>query len=203
MIITELRSLRWADLFLYALLDPRALYRQIERQEPKSFALSFIMPAAVAVIDIITLSLLGKETTFFYYKITYGWILLFLYQALTVVISAALMDTAAQFLGCRGNIRQLIILVNFSLFPKIFILPLTYIFKVFNFAPLFFYTFFSVGLFVWSALIAVQGISEMYSTDFGRAFGIYLFPAVLVGVSLFFMAVLLLICGVGYLAGYI
>ncbi len=201
MIISEFRSLRWTDLFLYALLDPRALYRQIDRREPKSFALSFIMPAAVAVIDIITLSLLGKESPFFYYKITYGWIFMFLYHALTVVISASLMDLAAQFYGFRGNIRDFIILVNFSLFPKIFILPLVYIFKVFNFAPLFFYTFFSLGLLIWSALIVVQGISEMHSAGFGKAFVIYIFPALLVGITLFFMLVLLVICGVGYLAG--
>jgi hypothetical protein len=199
MIISEFRSLRWADLFLYALLDPRALFRQIDRKEPKSFALSFVMPAAVAVIDIITLSLLGKESPFFYYKITYGWILMFLYHSLTVVISAALMDMAAQFFGFKGTIRDFIILVNFSLFPKIFILPLVYIFKVFNFAPLFFYTFFSLGLLVWSALIAVQGISEMHSAGFGRAFVIYIFPALLVGITLFFILVLLVICGVGYL----
>ncbi|HPV42360.1 MAG TPA: YIP1 family protein [Spirochaetota bacterium] len=201
MIIAELRSLRWTDLFLYSLLDPRALYRQIDRQEPRSFALSFVMPVAVAVIDIITTSLLGKESPFFFYKITYGWIFMALYQALTVVISASLMDAAAQLYGYKGNIRDLIILVNFSLFPKIFILPLVYIFKVFNFAPLFFYAFFSLGLLVWSALIAVQGISEMHSVSFGKAFIIYIFPALLVGVTLFFMLVLLVICGVGYLAG--
>ncbi|HOT45036.1 MAG TPA: YIP1 family protein [Spirochaetota bacterium] len=201
MIIAELRSLRWTDLFLYALLDPRALYRQIDRQEPRSLALSFVMPVAVAVIDILTMSVMGKETPFFFYKITYGWIFMALYHALAVVISAALMDAAAQFFGYKGNIRDLIILVNFSLFPKIFILPLVYIFKVFNFAPLFFYAFFSLGLLVWSALIAVQGISEMHSAGFGKAFVIYIFPALLVGVTLFFMLVLLVICGVGYLAG--
>lgn len=201
MIIAELRSLRWTDLFLYALLDPRALYRQIDRQEPRSLALSFVLPAAVAVVDILTMSLLGKESSFFFYKITYGWIFMALYHSLTVVISAALMDMAAQFFGYKGNIRDLIILVNFSLFPKIFILPLVYIFKVFNFAPLFFYAFFSTGLLVWSALVAVQGISEMHSVSFGKAFVMYIFPALLVGVTLFFMLVLLVICGVGYLAG--
>ena len=107
MIVTELRSLRWADLFLFALLDPRALYRQIERNEPKSFMLSFLVPAAVAVFDIITLSIMGRQTPFFYYKITYGWILLFLYQSLTVILAAALMDMAAQFFGFKGNVRQL------------------------------------------------------------------------------------------------
>ena len=201
MIITELRSLRWADLFLFALLDPRALYRQIDRNEPRSFALSFMVPAAVAVIDIITLSLMGKQTPFFYYKVTYGWILVFLYQSLMVILMAALMDMAAQFYGFKGNIRHFIALVNFSLFPRIFILPLVYIFRVFHFAPLFFYAFFSMGLLTWSALIAIQGVSEMHTTSFARAAVIYLFPAILVGITLFFMFILLVICGVGFFAG--
>ncbi len=201
MILTELRSLRWADLFLYSLLDPRALYRQIERNEPKPFALSFIVLAAVAVIDIRTLSLMGRQTPFFYYKITYGWILVFLYHTLTVILASALMDMAAQFYGFKGNIRRFITLVNFSMFPKVFILPLVYIFKVFNFAPLFFYAFFSLGLLAWSAVIAIQGISEMHSISFGRGAVIYLFPAILTGLALFFMLILLVICGVGYIAG--
>jgi len=201
MILTELRSLRWADLFLFALLDPRALYRQIERNEPKSFALSFMVPVAVAVFDIITLSLMGKQSPFFYYKITYGWILVFLYRSLGIILAAALMDMAAQFYGFKGNIRRFITLVNFSMFPKIFILPLVYIFKVFNFAPLFFYAFFSLGLLAWSAMIAIQGISEMHTISFARGAVIYLFPAILVGITLFFMLILLVICGIGYLAG--
>lgn len=201
MILSEFRTLRWADLFLSALLDPRALYRQIDRGEPRSLLLSFMIPAAVAVVDIITLSLLGKQTPFFYYKITYGWILLFLYQALTVVLAAALMDMASQFFGSGGAARRLIILVNFSLFPRVFILPLVYIFHVFRFAPLFFYFFFSMGLFIWSAMIAVQGISEMHTVSLGRAAVIYLFPAIVIWTSLFFMFILLVICGVGFIAG--
>lgn len=201
MILSELKSLRWADLFLYALLDPRALYRQIDRNEPPAFALSFMLPAAVAAIDIITLSLLGKQTPFFYYKITYGWILLFLYQALMVVVSAALMDMASQFFGSGGAVRRFIVLLNFSLFPKLFILPLVYIFHVLGFAPVFFYFFFSTGLLVWSAMIAVQGISEMQGVNLGRAVVVYLFPAILIWTSLFFMFILLVICGVGFFAG--
>lgn len=201
MIISELRSLRWADLFLYALLDPRALYRQILKNEPKSFALSFMVPAAAAAIDIIVLSILGKQSSFFYYKITYGWILVFLFHSLVVVMASALMDVAAQFFGFKGNVREMIILMNFSQFPKIFILPLVYIFKIFGFAPLFFYTFFSVGLFIWSALIAVQGVSEMHKTGLGRAAMIYIFPIALVCTVLFFIFILLAICGIGYFAG--
>jgi hypothetical protein len=200
MILAEFKSLKWADLLLFALLEPRSLYRQINRNEPKAFLLSFMMPAIVAITEILTLSLLGKQTPFFYYKVTYGWILLFLCQALTAVISASLMDMASQFFGWKGNIREFVVLINFSLFPKVFLLPLVYLFRVFNFAPLFFYAFFSLGLFVWSALIVIQGISEMHSCNFGKAALVYLFPAILIGTTLFFVFILLMICGVGYLA---
>jgi len=200
MILNELKSLRWADLLLYSLLDPRSLYRQINRNEPKAFTLSFVMPAIVAIVEILTLSLLGKQTPFFYYKVTYGWILLFLCQALASMIAASLMDMASQFFGWKGNIREFIILINFSLFPRVFILPLVYIFRVFNFAPLFFHAFFSLGLLVWSALVVIQGVSEMHSCNFGKATLVFPFPAILIGTTLFFMMILLAICGIGYIS---
>jgi len=201
MILSEFRSLRWADFFLYALLDARALYRQISRNETKSFVLSFAVPAAVAVIDIITLSLMGKQTLFFYYKITYGWILLFLYISFKVVMAAALMDMASQFFGYKGNIRELIVLINFSLFPEVFILPLVYFFKISGFAPLFFFILFYAGLSVWSALIAIQGISEMHGAGIGKSVVIYLFPALLAVTILSFIFILFVIIGIAFISG--
>ncbi len=200
MILSEFRSLRWADFFLYALLDARALYRLITRNETKSFILSFLVPTAVAVIYIITLSILGRQSSFFYYKITYGWILLFLCISFKVVMAAALMDTASQFFGFRGNIREMIILINFSLFPEAFILPLVYFFKIFGFAPIFFFILFYLGLSVWSALIAIQGISEMHGTGIGKSVAIYLFPTILAGTIMTLIFILIVICGVGYIA---
>jgi hypothetical protein len=201
MILSELRSLRWADFFLNALLDPRALCRLIGRNEIKSFVLSFAVPAATVIIDILTLSLLGRETHFFYYKVTYGWIFLFLLVSFKVLMMAALMDMAAQFFGFKGSVRQLIVLVNFSLFPEIFILPLVYFFKIVGFAPIFFFILFYAGLSVWSALIAIQGISEMHGTGIGKSVVIYLFPAILTGAIFTFMFILFVICGIGYIAG--
>ena len=201
MIIAELRSLRWADLFLHALVDPRALYRQIARREPRPLALSFLVPAVVSGTGILAVSILSAQTTFFYYKITYGLVLAFLVNSLAVLIAAGLMDMAGQFFGFRGNVRELIPLVNFSLFPRAFILPMVYVFKTFNFAPIFFYSLFFVGLLVWSAFIAVQGISEMHNCGFGRAALVYLFPGLLAGAAAFFISILLVICGVGFIAG--
>jgi len=201
MIMSTLKSLRWTDFFMFALLDPRALYRQISRNDPKPFALSFLVIAMIAIIEIITFSLLGEETSFFYFKITYGWIFVFLYLSLKIVIIASLMDLSGQFLGFKGKVRELISLLNFSMFPQVFLLPLVYIFKVFHFAPIFFYFFCSFALFIWSAVIAIQGISEMHSTGSGKAFLVFVFPYVFVWAILFFMLMLLITGFVGFLTG--
>lgn len=199
--IAELRSLRWADYFLYALYDPRGLCRQIVKNDPRCFLLSFIVPAIVAVIDILAVSILGRETYFFYYKITYGWIQLFICVVLLVIAAAALMDAAAQLLGFRGKIRETLTLLNFSLVPGIFVLPLVYVFKVFHFAPIFFFILFFVLLCVWSMFIAVQGVSELHGAGIGRAAVICLSPLVLAGTALLFLGVLFLILSIGYIAG--
>lgn len=199
--INELRSLRWADYFLFALYDPRALCRQIVKNEPRCFLLSFIVPAVIAIIDILAVSILGKETSFFYYKITYGWIQLFIFIVMLVALAAALMDSAVQLMGFPGKIRELLILLNFSLVPGIFILPLVYVFKVFHFAPIFFFILFFVLLCVWSMLIAIQGMSELHGSGIGRAAVICLAPVVLAGTMTLFLGVLFMIISVGYIAG--
>lgn len=200
MIVAKIRSLRWADFYLYSLLDPRLLYRQIAANDPKHFALSFTVPAMAAICDIIASSLLGKETSFFYFKITYGWILVFLYTAVKIVISCSLIDLLAQFLGYRGNIREILSLVNYSLFPQIFILPLTYIIVILNFAPLVVYVMISIALFLWSCMIVVMGLAEMHSINPGRAVVLLLFPYIFIGTSLFFIVFLFIVGIINYIA---
>ena len=182
--------MRWTDYYLFALLDPRVLYQRIKGNEPRPFALSFTVPALVAITEIVTMSLLGTESSFFYFKVSYGWILYFLYASVKIVITCTLMDMLAQFLGYRGNIREIISLVNFSLLPQIFLLPMVYIFVIVNFAPLFFYIAITLALIVWSAVIVVMGISEMHSMDTGRAVLILIFPYIFVGLALFFFVLL-------------
>ncbi len=199
--ITELRSLRWADYFLYAIYDPRALSRQIGKNDPRCFLLSFIVPAIVTAAWILAVSILGKETPFFYYKITYGWIQAFICTAVLVIVAAALMDMACQLLGFRGKIREMLVLLNFSLVPGMFILPLVYVFKVFHFAPIFFFILFFVLLGVWSILIAVQAVSEMHGAGIGTAAVICLAPPVLAGTAAVFIGILFTILSIGYFAG--
>lgn len=199
MIVETFKSLRWTDYFLYALTDPRELYRRIKQKDPDPFALSFIVPAIAALFDILVLSLMGRESGFFYYKISYGWILVFIYALFKIAVYSSLVDVTAQFFGYKGNIREMIIIVNFSLFPGVLFLPVIYFFSIINFAPLFFYILFSIVFFIWYVMIFVQGISEMHSIDFGESFLIFILPAVFIGVVFFLISVLLIITGIGFI----
>ncbi len=194
------RTLRWTDFFFNALVDPRALYRSIAAREVNPLAMSFLVPAAVVITDILSLSLLGQQTGFFYYKVTYGWILLLLIAVMRYVITASLMDLISQLMGFEGRIGQMIPLLNYSIFPRVLILPVVHIFKTINFAPIFFYMFFSFALFLWSAFIAIQGVSEMHKTGFGKSLVIFIFPYLFMGIIGFFVFVLLLITGIGFIS---
>jgi hypothetical protein len=198
----KFRSLAWADFFLYSLIDPRALYRRVRQKDPDAFWLSFIVPAFSSLSGILLLSLLGRESTFFYYKISYGWILVFLFTFLKILIYTSLVDVMAQLSGLNGNIRELIPLMNFSMLPELFVLPAAYPFIVGNFVPVFFYVLFSLVCFVWHVLIIVQSISEMHTIDFGRAFLIYIMPAVLTGIIAFLIGIMLIINTAGYISAF-
>lgn len=198
--IEAIKSLRWVDYFFFSLVDPARLAGMIAKEEKKPFPLSFAVVLFVSFVEILTHSLLGRETRFFYDKMTYGWILAFLILSLEAVILASLLDISCQFRGLPGNAKNMINLVNFSLFPRVFFLPLVYIFKVLHFAPVFFYAFFSVGFAAWSAFIIIRGIAEMHSLDFLRSAVIFLLPFVFVGAILFFSLILIVINFAGYLS---
>lgn len=201
MIIDKIKSLTWADYFFYALTDPRELYRLISTGNSGTIYLSFAVPALVVIADILALSILGSGSGSFYYKITYGWILISIYTLVKIAVYASLIDTASQFMGYQGKAKELIAMVSYSMFPKVFILPLVYFFSIINFAPGFFYVFFMFILFVWYVMILVQGISEMHSIEFSRAIAIYILPGLLTGLALFFMFVLFTIAAAGILLG--
>ena len=201
MIMNKIKSLVWADYFLYALTDPRELYRLISSKKSVGFYVSFAVPAIVVIADILALSLLGEATGFFFYKITYGWILILIYTVVKIAVYASLIDTVAQFMGYEGRAEEVIAMVSYSMFPKVFILPVVYFFSIINFAPGFFYVFFMFILFVWYVMILVQGISEMHSIEFSRALAVYIIPGLLAGLAFFFMFVLIIISGAGMLFG--
>ncbi len=195
-----IRSLQWADYLYYALVEPRRLMRMILREGANPLWGGLAIAFAAVMIDVITLSLLKSETAFFYYRLTYGSILFFIFFLIRVLVLATLIDLACQFAGYPGSVKHISSLVCYSVFPQVFVLPLVYVFKVTHLAAPFFYVFFSFGLAVWSALIIIQGISEIHSIPFSRAALLFLFPFALVGVLAFFSMVLAGMLAYGYLS---
>ncbi|MDY6967417.1 MAG: hypothetical protein SVR08_02000 [Spirochaetota bacterium] len=197
--IDYIKSLNWIDYFYYCLVEPRKLIKLITSEERKPFIPGVLIILSVSFIEILTISLLGKENSFFYYKISYGLILTFIVIQIQIVIFAGLIDLLFQLRGYNGNIKNLINLFNFSLFPRTLLLPLVFIFEVLNFAPIFFYILFSMFLFIWQALIVIQGISEMNRRSFAESVIFYLFPFFFIGVIIIFSSTLIIINIVGFI----
>jgi hypothetical protein len=198
--IETIKSLRWIDYYFFALVDPRKLATHIIRGVPSPLPLSLIAVAMAAFIEIMTSSILGIQTPYFYYKITYGWILLFIVTLLIIIILSSLIDLTSQFLGYSGNVRVIISLMGFSLLPKTLLLPMVYIFRIFHFAPLFFYVFLSVFLFIWSAIIIILGISEINNISFSKSFMVFIFPFLLIGGIVFFIVFLIIVNIIAYIS---
>jgi len=186
MTLEQLKSLKWADVLYYALIEPRTMYRYIRDERSFSIYLTFLIPAMVAISEIVSFYLLKAGGQMLYYSLTYGWIFIFMFISVNVIISASLINTAGQFAGFNGNIKHTISLINISMFPKILLLPITYIFSVINFASVFFYFLTSFSLFLWSSLIIILGISEMNGAGFGKSLLVCLFPSMLFFITAFF-----------------
>ena len=201
MIIENLKSLRWTDYFLYTILDPRELYRRIKQKDPDPFYLSFCIPAAYSIFAMLTMSLGGKESIFFYHKISYGWILILVYTLFKIIIYTSLIDITAQFYGYRGNIKEIITIYNFSLFPVLFLLPTYYAFVAIDFAPYFFYVLLSIGFFIWQIMILAQSFSEMHSIDFNKSIVILIIPVVAVALVFLLIVILLIALASGFVGG--
>jgi len=196
--LTTFRSLNWADFFILSLVNPREMYKMIRDDEKKGFFLSFSVLFLVAFTDMLSSSLLETQSGFFYYKITNGLILLSLLYLFKLLVIVAIMDLVAQFFGFSGKAREMISLVNFSMFPMVFLLPFTLIFVSLNFSPDFFYFAGSLFFFVWFAFNMIVGISEMHEISFGKSFAIFILPVVFIAGFLFFSSLLILINLVGY-----
>lgn len=192
-----LKSLAWIDYFYMVFTDPRKLSAALMR-EPRSLPLGFAVPAVVSIMEILAVSVLGSQTAFFYTKITYGWILCYMLMVFQNIIVGSLVDTAGQVMGYQGNIRNIVNIMNYALFPRVLLLPAVLIFSVFSFAPVFFYVLFSLALFTWSAAIVIQGLSEMHSAALSRAAMVFILPYLLLGGVAFFTMVLTVISIIGY-----
>ncbi|MFH0975835.1 MAG: hypothetical protein V1874_08640 [Spirochaetota bacterium] len=197
-----IKSLKWIDYFYFCIFEPRRLVNLIGRKEGSPFLMGLVIVFIVSLFEIISFSMLGSETRFFYYKITYGWVFVFLIFILEIIVLSSLMDLFCQFRAHPGSIMLIINLVTFSFFPLFFILPVVIIFTTINFVPVFFYMFFTVLLHSWQAMIIIQGISEIHQISFGESLVTFLLPFIFVGLILFFLLILFFINLVGFISAF-
>jgi hypothetical protein len=196
----NIRSLKWADYIIYALADPRKLVALVMAGEQKMSYGALVIPFIVSFFEMIALALPGEQTSFFYNKLTYGALFYFLLMILHMALLASMIDAVCQFLGHAGSVRRLINILLLSLLPRALILPIVYILKVLHFAPGFFYVLFGIAFMVWSALIVIQGISEMHAIPFSKSALIFLFPYAFTGTIFFLLAALVVINLLGYIS---
>lgn len=201
MIGAFIKSLRWVDLLIYSITDPRALYRTVRDYKNEALFLGPVILFFIALAGTLASSVLFTQSGYFYYKITYGLIMTVLLYAVILLVSASLMDLYLQFSGTGSDVKGIAVVLLYSFFPMCFILPLTVIFSVLNFAPVFFYSLFWFLVFIKCSYNAVSGISEIFSLTAARAFFVFIFPFLFFGVSGFFIILLMLVCGYGYLIG--
>ena len=194
------KSLEWIDYYFFSIIDPRRLMNLINRGEGSPLLMGFITVAAVSLMNILTFSLVGSQSSFFYHKVTYGWILYFLVLILLITIYASMIDLFCQFRGRQGSIKVILNLMNISFFPHALILPLFFIFKVIHFAPIFFLILLIFAVYIWQSLIIILGISEMHQIEFAESLISFSFPALLVGVITFFGIVLSIITLISFIS---
>jgi hypothetical protein len=200
--IATVRSLKWVDYLYFALLEPRRLIVRISDESSRPYWGALFIVLLSSFAEILASSLVVANTQYFYLKMTYGVLLLFLVNAVKIAVIVLLIDALCQFMSFTGSMKTLFPLVAYAHFPQSFILPLVYIFKVLSFAPVFFLAALSLALAVWTSIIVISGISEMHSMPFTKSALVFLFPYAAVGIIAFLIALLGIINIFGYLAAH-
>lgn len=180
-IVSYIKTLKWVDYIYYALTEPRMLSRRLAEHPSGFLPVTIVIVAAVCAVEILSLSILSSQSLFFHYKMTYGWILLSLMFGIWLIFYAGMTDLVLQFMGYNGNIKRILSIINISLFVRIFLLPLVFIFEVINFAPVFFYVLFFIVLCAWMVYIFAINIAEMYSLTFLKSLAVIAVPTAVFG----------------------
>ncbi|HPJ14875.1 MAG TPA: hypothetical protein PLJ39_07360, partial [Spirochaetota bacterium] len=131
----NLKSLVWADYISALIMDPRLFAVKISESKrrilPSSLMISFLALFSV----LLSLSILLPQSEFFYYKISYGLVLGYIILLAVLFVFALSADFVFQYLGFPGKGARIFSVLNYSLFPFIFILPGVVIFNSIELAP--------------------------------------------------------------------
>lgn len=179
----KIKSLTWVDFLMECLLSPSKLALRVKNSENKIHKYGFIFPVFSTGISILSMSVLTSQDEFFYYKITYGWILLVIITVSQIFIIAALTDLIFQLRGKQGNVKKIVEILNFSFFPKILILAPVMLFVSINFAAPFWYFCMTLLTSIWGIYIVVRGLSEIFNVDIFSALVTYALPYVIGAVT--------------------
>ncbi len=188
---------QFIDYFYNAIVDPEKLSQIIAVEEKKHFVISAVVVALVVFMDIVAQSLLSVQSGFFYYKVTYGFVALFLIHSVCIVIYAGLLTITLQIAGYQASGGFIINTIALAQIPRIFIVPVVLIFHSLYFAPVFFYSLGWLALMLWSIIIAMRCVSQRYSLDAIKAIGYLVLPVIVTGI----MGFLIFIAGVMVVIG--
>lgn len=181
----NLKSLVWADYISALIMDPRLFAVKISESKrrilPSSLMISFLALFSV----FLSLSFLLPQSEFFYYKISYGLVLGYIILLMTLFIFALSADFVFQYLGFSGKGARIFSVLNYSLFPFIFILPGVVIFNSIELAPV---AVLALAVFVIVALIysvyfLVSVLSEMNSAPVLTALAAVFVPLIALSIA--------------------
>jgi len=185
------------DYFYNAIVDPEKLSQIIAVEERRHFAISALVVAVVVFMDLVAQSLLSVQSGFFYYKLTYGFVALFLINIICIVLYAGLLTITLQIAGYQASGGFIINALALAQIPRMFIVPVVLIFHSLYFAPVFFYSLGSLALVLWSITIAMRCLSQRYSLEPIKAIAYLAAPVIAAGV----MGFLIFVAGVMVVIG--
>ncbi len=172
-------SLRWVDYFYYTITEPGKLSSLFSEQKKKLILFSFLIPVFKTAVEIISLALIFKDSSYFYYRISIGWFLNSCVIIISIIFISGAIDTIFQFMGYKGDVKKVIIIYNFSNLPYLFILPALLLINSLNLQLgilLFFYFSIYGIILIWSIIIFSKSIAQVHGISILRAAGILLLP---------------------------
>ena len=184
----NLKSLVWADYISALIMDPRLFAVKISESKrsifPSSLSVSFLALFSV----FLSFSMILPQNEFFYFKISYGLILAYIILMTALFLFALSADFVFQFLGYQGRSGRIFSVLNYSLFPFIFILPGVVIFNSIEFAPLAVLSLavFAIAALIYSVYFLVSVLSEMNSAPMLTALSAVFVPLIAFSIMVVF-----------------
>lgn len=168
----SLRNLKWTD-YLYCLLfDNKRLSVMLEEGKP-FLPVTIVLPVIYALFVILSGAVLNSSNSFFYIKLSYGFLSLSLFFVLINIIITGLSSFALSSMNIKPDMMRVLSIINLSYFPRLFVLPLA-VFLVslhpINSSPGLWTSLASCILTVYSIIITVKTVCFLHKTTMMRSF---------------------------------